>query len=470
MNTVAALPRVIGVSLLVAGLAYAGTYLIKPTYESEEVLFFPQSQGSNNPLAMLKQGGADVDAGAVRLMNGVLVSPLVGAGAQTAAGIVTSHTATRSAVDELGLDKQWGVSKSEAYDRLDKWAEAKVDKNGMLNVSTKAESPDQAVKILQSLRRYLDKRSTELTVNVSKSNREYLEKRVLNAEREVNRVQEDLVETMRSSPYADVSDLMKGYLAAKVDLEKAQVAEAAGESRMKVLEEDSKRMVAGSDAFPNNLVQMDTVNTGAKALADEIQTRRLALSDAMANFTKDSPEYRNAVRSVKDAESVGKEVLDAGRDKVNTGLTPDMIQARSELSALKSSADRYEKILGTYERSALQAPRQFAAVERMKLEFDGAMKAYGLLRQQLELAKLAESRDPSRFAVIDDAFPNPKPVAPRRGLITGILFALAALFQLALISLKSDETEYYELPPNLQERPRRLETRRDEDPEPTLRS
>lgn len=466
MNTVPALPRVIGVSLIVAAIAYAGTYLVKPTYESEEVLFFPQSQGGNNPLAMLKQGGADVDAGAVRLMGGVLVSPLVGAGAQTAAGIATSHTAIRNCVDELNLDKQWNMSKSEAYAKLDKWAEAKVDKNGMLNVSTKAESPDQAVKILQSLRRYLDKRSTELTINVSKSNREYLEKRVLNAEREVNRIQEDLVNTMRSSPFADASDLMKGYLAAKVDLERAQVARAAGESRLKVLEEDSKRMVAGGDTYPENLVTMDSVNSGAKALTDEIQSRRLALSDAMSSFTKDSPEYRAAVRNVQNAESIGKEVLDAGRNKVNSGLTPDMIQARSELSALKSSADRYEKILASYERNALQAPRQFAAVERMKLEFDGAMKAYGLLRQQLELAKLAESRDPSRFAVIDDAFPNPKPVAPRRGLITGIIFALAALLQLALISLKNDESEYYELPPDLKER--RRETPRVEDPERSL--
>lgn len=470
MNTVSALPRVIGVSLLVAGVAYAGTFLIHPVYESEELLYFPQSQSGNNPLAMLKPGGADVDAGAVRLMNGVLVSPLVGAGAQTAAGIVTSNTAIRTCVDELNLDKSWKMTKSEAYAKLADWASAKVDKNGMLNVSTKAQSPDEAVQILGSLRKFLDKRSTELTINVSRSNRKYLEQRVINAERDVNRIQQDLVSTMQSSPMADVSDLMKAYLAAKADLQKAEVEQAAGEAKLKLLEQDSKRLVAGNPGG-SDLMTLESVAEGAKKLGEELQTRRLALADAFENFTQDSPEYKNAVRSMKTAEDLGKQVLDASQQKVEQGLTPDLIVARSELGALRGATARSQQIIHQYERLALQAPRQFAAVERMKMEFDSAMTAYGLLRQQLELAKLAESRDPSRFAVIDEAFPNPKPVAPRRALISGVIFMVAALFQLALMSLKSEpEDEYYERPSELNGHSRKREVPRVEEPEPTLRA
>jgi uncharacterized protein involved in exopolysaccharide biosynthesis len=442
MTTISALPRVIIVSLLFGAVAYAVTYTIKPTYESDEVLYFPQSAGSNNPLDLLKSGaGADVDNGAVKLMNGVLVSPLVGAAAETASGIITSHTAIRNCVDTLDLDKKWDLSKEDAYDQLDKWSDAKIDKNGMLDISTKAESPQQAVDILKNLEGYLARRSSELTVNVSRSNREYLEKRVASAEGEVNRIQDQLVQTMRSSPLADVSDLMKNYFDAQVNVQKAQVAEVAAESKLQALELDSKRLVSGPDSFPNNVITMGAFNTDVKKLTDEIQARRLALSDAMSNFTKDSAEYKKAVRDVQDAESVGKDITTTGRGKVDSGLTPELIQARSDLVALKSSTTRYQQILNKYESSALQAPRQFAAVERMKVEFDGAMKAYGILRQQLELARLAESRDPSKFAVLDEPFPNPKPVGPRRGLISAIVFVVAGLVQLALMSLREDTTD-----------------------------
>src|SRR5512141_1462393 len=110
MKTISALPRVLAVSVLVGGVTYASTFLLKPTFQSEEVLFFPQAQGSTNPLSMLKQGGTS-DPGSVALLNGVLVSPLVGAAAQPASGIVTSHTSIRNCVDKLGLDAEWRISK-----------------------------------------------------------------------------------------------------------------------------------------------------------------------------------------------------------------------------------------------------------------------------------------------------------------------------------------------------------------------
>src|SRR5438067_2324687 len=143
MTTITALPRVIIVSLLVGGVAYACTFLMKPTYESDEVLYFPQSSGSTNPLDLLKQG-ADVDKG------------------------------------------------------------------------------------------------------------------------EVNRIQDELVQTMRSSPLADVTDLMKNYFAARVDLQKAEVAQVAAEGKLRALETDSQRLVSGSDTFPNNLMTMGAFNTDVK--------------------------------------------------------------------------------------------------------------------------------------------------------------------------------------------------------------
>ncbi|MEA2552577.1 MAG: hypothetical protein QOJ65_753 [Fimbriimonadaceae bacterium] len=439
MKTVAALPRVLGISLVFAAIAYACTFLIKPTYQSESVFYFPQSQSSGGPMDLL-QGSPDSQDGTVHLMAG-LVSPLIGAAAQTASGIITSHTATRNTVDELNLDRHWKVSKNDAYMRLANWTDAKVQKTGMLSVTATAESPQQAVDILKSLESYLDRRSGELTLNVSRSNRMYLEKRVAQAEGEVNRMEQQYVRTMQSSPMANLSDLMKGYFEARTDLEKAQVAVAAGESKLQILEDDARRALAGGNEYPNNVVKLGSVNQDVRALSSELQARHLALEDTLANFTKNSPEYLRAKKAVDTAEGMSNDVLDASKSKVNSGLTPDLIQARSELGALKSAASKYSTILQDHGRRVLQAPGQYAAVQRMQMEFDTAMKGFGLLRQQLELAKLAESRDPSRFAVIDEPFANPKPVGPRRAMITAIVFVLAGLVQLALMSLKNDELE-----------------------------
>jgi hypothetical protein len=441
MKTLAALPRVIGISLLLGAIAYAITYMVKPTYETEEVLYFPQASGSSNPIDMLKNGGGGGDAGNVELLNGLLTSPLVSGAPDTASGIVTSHSAIRNCVDTLQLDKAWGVPKNDAYDRLDGWTDAKVDKVGMLDITAKAESPTQACAILKNLEEYLQTRSTEMTVNVSRSNREYLEKRVANAAAEINQIQDQLVSTMKNSPLSDVTDVMKGYFAARDDLQKAQVTEAAEEDRLASLEADSKKLLASNSSFPNNLVTLGSLNSDLKTLTDEIQARQLALTDAMTNFTPNSPEYKSAAAAAKNAQKVSTEVLKAGKAGVDSGMTPALIQARSQLVALKTTTQRFGKILDDYDESALQAPAQYASVERIKLEFDTAMKAYGMLRGQLEMARLAESRDPSRFAVLDEPYPNPKPVGPHRGLIAAVVFLLAGLVQLALMSLKEEVSD-----------------------------
>jgi len=437
MKTIAALPRVIGVSLLFGAAAYACTYLVKPTYESQEVLYFPQASGGSSPMDLLK-GGAASDAGNVNLVGGMIVSPLVGGAPDAASGIITSKAAMRNTVDTLNLDQAWKTSKADAYDRVDGWTDAKVDKNGMLDVTAKAESPDQAVQILHSLRAYLEKRSQEMTLNVSRQNREYLEKRVASAAHEVNQIQLQLVDTMRNSPLADVGDVMKGYFAARDDLQKAQVAEATEAARLDSLQSQMKQLLARKDSFPNSVTALSSLDSDAKSLTDEIQARQLALDDAIANFTPNSPEVRSALRAVKTANAVSKQIVSAGQQDIKDGLTPDMIQAKSQLVALKTSTERYASILDAYQKSTIQAPREYAAVERMKMEFETSMKAYGALRGQLEMARLAENRDPSRFTVMDEAYPNPKPVGPHRGMITAVVFLLAGLFQLALISLKEE--------------------------------
>ncbi len=162
----------------------------------------------------------------------------------------------------------------------------------------------------------------------------------------------------------------------------------------------------------------------------------------MANFTKDSPEYKAALRSVQNAEHVSKQVASANKKAASEGLTPDLITAKGELSGLKSATKASEKVLQQFSKAIIQSPGQYAAVERSKAEFEEAMKAYGLLQQQLEMAKLAESRDPSRFAVVDEPYPNPKPVGPRRGLITAVAFVLAGLIQLAIMSLRDENEDY----------------------------
>ena len=170
---------------------------------------------------------------------------------------------------------------------------------------------------------------------------------------------------------------------------------------------------------------IQAANASLTRLTDEIQSRRLTLEEIDASFQKQSPEYRAALKGVRDVESVAQEVLKAQSSAVAGGRTPELALANAELAALSKTVTEYESGINQFEKELSESPQKFAAVERAQTDFQTGLASLARLRGELEMARLAEIRDPSRYEVVDAPFENREPVSPRRALLAGAAFLLA---------------------------------------------
>ena len=422
--------RALLVSVVLGGVGYLGTYLIAPTFASYASLYFPQAQtGAAAGALGLMKPGVDADSGVVRSLGGALTSPLVGSGAQTATGILTSQTCLREVISKHGLTKKWDLPIEKALGKLRGRVNASVDKNGFLIFQLEADSPDEATVQIKTFMGHLDRRAEELSLNVSRRNRQIIESRVSVREQQLEGLQNEMVEVMRGALVTNLPEVQRIYLETRQELTIARIREASAQAQLNSIERSLSSIYAQA-AFPANLAAVEAVNASLTKLTEEIQTRRLTLEEVGNNFKRESPEYRTAVSAVKNAETIASRVLDSASTAVQKGLTPELAHAKAELAALRSTSGLYDKSLASFEKELAESPAKYATVERARSEFQAALVALSTLRGELELSRIAEVRDPSRYELVDSPFPDREAVSPRRALMAGAVFLLAFAFQI----------------------------------------
>ncbi len=445
MDFTKSLLRNVGITVVVAGLTYGITSFMPKTYQSNQTLYFPLSQspasGAGAALARLSGGSADAgDVAGISNLRGALQSPLVASGLQSATAILTSDTAYQYVIKKLDLAKRWNADENDSIAHLGGMVRVKADKNGLLNIEVSAESPELAKDIVEGLYTHLQSRANDLTLNVSRKNRILLEQRVAENDEKVNVLRNDMVAAMEGAGYSDVDLLKTGLYESKKAADDAKTAAAAAQSKIQKIESDYRRLLAQAKdgkLEASSALQGVSAESGQAldSLSKELQTRRIALEDASSRFTKDSAEYRNAVATARSAEKVSSDLLQSSQNQVDQGLVPTLVEAKGELAALQASVRFSERRLREYEGYSKAAPRKYATVEEAKTKYQGALKMREYLRSELELAKIAENRDPARFEVVDKARVDDRPVAPRKALITGAV-ALLAFFVLCIPLLK----------------------------------
>lgn len=429
-------------SIGVGALAYAGSYLLPTTFESATSLYFPASQMGLQPSALSLMGpGGEGDSGVVRSMGGALSSPLVGSGAQTATGILTSQTCLREVISKHGLTKKWDLPIDKTIRKLRGRVTTSVDKNGFLVFQVESESPEECVALIDTFMNHLDRRSEELTINVSRRNRQIIEARVQENTRQVALLQQAMVGTMSQALVTNLPEVQRIYLETRQQLAETRIKESSARAQMASLEKSLKEIYAQGQ-FPANLGAIQAANATLTRLTDEIQSRRLALEEIAASFQKQSPEYRAALKGVRDVETVAKNVLQAQEAAVSDGRTPELATAKAQLAALTKTVASYESSLKRFESELTQSPDKFAAVERAQSDFQTGLAGLAKLKGELEMARLAEIRDPSRYEVVDAPFEIHEPVSPRRALLAGaaLLLSFAGMtLPWVLRRLKEDE-------------------------------
>jgi uncharacterized protein involved in exopolysaccharide biosynthesis len=442
MNSSSLFVRIAAVSIAVAVVAYFLAGMLKPTYRSYMSLYFPQvNQGQSTPFNILRPGGSESDAN-IRGIGGLIVSPIVGSAPQTAMGILNSNTCKRAVARENDLPRQWGLSEHKAVKRLSSRTGTSVDKNGFLVVEVEAETPELAVHILKSYLKHLDHRAEELTMNVSKRNRQVIEDSVSEAQVRVDLERNILIAKMARNPGSDPRDINKVYLEVRQRYEEARAGEAAARSAIAQQEASLKELFKEGVDPDKRATVLAASNQVLERLATELQDRRVELADAMTRFTRDSKEFKAAEKNFKTIEEYSRKVLQSEETLSARGLSPSLADAKVQLASTSKAVEEYAKNLSGYERELKRSPQLFAEIEEARLRFDGALRILTALQTDLHMARIAESRDPSRYEIVDLPLEDPDPVSPRRVMLAGLAFLVVFGIQAAPLVMQRVREEH----------------------------
>lgn len=398
-------------------LVYLLLGLVPKTYESRFSLIFPSAaSGSIGPNILIPGAsrGSESDVRGLGF-DAAFSAPILGSSPATAEGLVKSEKCQEFVVGQLGLDKTWGLPKIRAAKELAGRVKTRIDENRFLKLSAQAEKPELAKAIAAAYLEFLGQESVALTLNVSLRNSKTLEKRLAASELVVEEALAQLIATSGDHPYADTQGMASLIVAATKELNDARAAARAAKKKLDELESGIRRALRTGDR--NSLEAMGATEALGK-LATDLETRRLELAEAQRQFTDESPEVRIAKEKSEAAEKAVAEAVAKGNRDVRDGALAPLITPRAELAGLEATVRSYEATLATAMRYARRAPEDAARVGAAQTRYEQAVATREALRSQLQLAKIAEERDPARFEVVDTPFEDSQWVAPRRGLIT----------------------------------------------------
>jgi capsular polysaccharide biosynthesis protein len=436
-----AIVRTLLICAAVGLVVYLISSFLPKTYASTQTLYFPNSQASGgmSPLAILRGGSGSGDSGTVQSLGGALQSPIVGSAPQTASGLIKSTRSLRNTVQELGLAQRFGKSEIDARKSLADMITVDLDRSGFLRITAQADDPEVAKNIVNSLGRNLNRMSKSLSMNVSSKNREFIEERLEERRRLVALRREELSRLLSNSPVNDPANFEKAYIDTVQRVAKFRIDKAAAESRLNEIEGKLASIIGkpAKDARLESSLQSLASTEAARpyeqslnALANEIQQRRLELQDSIAEFTDANPIVPIRQRRFTTAVQVGENLLRDARQQIQKGQFGGLIMARAELRAFEVSIDASEGDLDVLTKQIVDTQQRFVTVKEKSKAFEFEIEGIELLETELEVAKIAEVRDPSTFLVVDEAEADPEPVAPRKALNAAIAFLVALAVQL----------------------------------------
>lgn len=415
-------------------LVYLILSFLPKTYRSHQTLYFPLSQTGGGLSALSSVGGGSMAIQDAVGITADSLSPLVGSSPSTAAGILQSRACLEYVVQVVGLEKNWDTSRNKAITKLKDSTSIEIDKNGLLVVSTKSESPELCVEILNTMHTFLVTKSDELTLNVGKENRQYLTERVQVLEGWANAAEKIYLEVMEGSDTVPSTEVGSAYLDLQSQLAQAKAQEESLAARINKLREVFTSRLGNPEDLPGQLEALKTVDPDATspmgqtvaALALQLQQRKITFEDARKTYTPESTEYKNAQEHLKTTEAEVGTLIAEAKKNLENGTLPGLVELNTSLIGTRTANQELESALRSYKQILEEAPAASVRVTRASTAYRAALERLEAARSQLERARLLEQNDPARFEILDPAAPNDQPVAPRRAFMSGAWFLFAS--------------------------------------------
>jgi uncharacterized protein involved in exopolysaccharide biosynthesis len=437
------------VTALAAGLiAYIVTLFIPKVFRSEATLYFPMSgdmtQGALGTLANLTRPGSVMErGGAVSLFGGMLVSPQVATGPQTAIAVLASARCRERVCDQLRLPAKWNLPRGKALEKLENSVTFGVDKNGLLAMQADDRDPNLSAEILDSYIATLGELAKELSLNVSYRNRIFLESRLNRARLRLTEIERKMLLAMENDPNPELIAGSGKAGEALIDLEsernRARITLEGVEAQLEWQQNVMKTL--------DNGAQLPSNSTIARAERTRVRELEAEFAIIKIQFGPDNPRYRTVEGELKAAREQLRQEMERVAGAVTKGVAPEVIGLWSQRASLEAQVEGLDRAFRQIGQRLSSVPRRQLERERLQREMRFTTDLVGMLEIETERARIAETRDATAYQVVDNPEPPEEPFWPRKlftsGLaaVAGFFLGLAFLTYLALRSTASEEAK-----------------------------
>ena len=411
------------------------SFLLPPTYEGEATLRIKQPKGL-----------ADSLLGDTPLGN-------TGATKQqmsTYAEILKSRTVVQSVIDQTMAGKE-DIPTYE--DMLKHITTQPVKDTEILNIKVKADSPEEARNITNTLVNTFIERLTGLVRSEQSTVREFIGERMRDAKADLAKAEDNLERYKKNEKIVAPEDETKAMIDKLSALDKLSaenaVAMTANQARLvsarKELADENPGFVAD-----NPLIQQ------YKGKLAELEVQLATLSET---YTEDYPQ----VTEVRAAISEVRAKLNAEIQRVVTANAPSMnpvhqailqgrIQAEAEMNAAGAQKNAITTILAKSEEQLSTLPAKEKGLIQVQRDSDVAQDIYIMLAKRYEEAKISEVMQPTDVQIIDEAIVPDKPVSPKKALniiiaaVLGLFLGIGLALMLEYLNQairSTDDVEYY---------------------------
>jgi len=423
------------VTALVAGLmAFTVTSLLPKSYRSEATLYFPNAGDSAGGLlgslrSLAGTGGAVSERGGqAPLLWGLLNSPQVASGPQTAIAVLASLRARGWVCDKLDLPRRWDMKRSAALKRLDGAVSFGINKHGLLALEAVDRDPRLTADILNAYIRRLSDLAEKLSLNVATRNRRLIESRLTKARARLADAERRLREMTERDPNAVISVAADQAARGLVDLQseraRAQAELDAVTAELQVEVETARSVVHEAYALP-------ALSPVAREARTRVRRLETDLAVARVQYGPDHPQYRLLAEQLKAARDALSAEIGREKSTVEQGLSPQIAALRARQAGLEAQRDGLDRAIAEVERLLTDVPQRQLARVRLQREAGYIGDLVGTLEMQLELARIAEEREGTTFEVVDQPEVPEEPFAPRRlfstalAMVAGLLLGVA---------------------------------------------
>ena len=407
---------------LVCGLtALAVTTVMPRRYRAETTIYFPGSGDSAaasliGELGGNSMSGAADSSGNVALLGGIVSSPRIGNGPNTAMAVMASKRLQNEVIADCNLQRRWRVKHKDALKRLDSVVAYSINKNGLLQIEVADTSPALAATIAQSYIDTLRKIASDLSASASRRNVLFLEDRLAKLRELLQTRQNQLISAQKHGAE-------KGLYA----VGSAKIVDQLAQLQSQRLQATVDLSSVNASIQWQNQVAKSTQQSGvnlplpvpiAQQSRQELRSLESDFAVAQATLGPDNPQYQLLKLRIEKMRAQVR--LEVGRQlsAVKNGIAPAVSDLYAEKVGLQAKVEGVDAAVQRLEALQAQVPATTVAQQSLTSEVASNQQLVSVLETELERAREAEARDTTTFVVMDAPEIPDEPFEPRWVFIT----------------------------------------------------